>query len=243
MEPSPETGGAAGAVGGWAKSLSTCTRRRNHVLHTEQAERETTKKLSSTQRLCRHAGINSNHKHEVRTPAVPPSYLSLSLSLSLSLLPISLSLVFLSHNEAAELPERRVQQTAGPLLISPPLSRSLSLYLSLSLSLPAQKVGIRTTSASLVLCFGTEPKSYVTDPPSNIAPVRSAVPLAANVIQQDAHHTAVPLAGQRTFPKASEAKAQKGSAQAKTNLTTSTDPTSGRCCCCCPSQLGRNSCS
>jgi hypothetical protein len=36
------------------------------------------------------------------------------------------------------------------------------------------------------------------------------VPLAANVIQQDAHHTAVPLAGQRTFPKASEAKAQKG---------------------------------
>ena len=130
MEPSPETGGAAGAVGGWAKSLSTCTRRRNHVLHTEQAERETAEKLSSTQRLCRHAGMNSDHKHEVRTSAVPPS----SLSLSLSLLPISLSLVFLSHNEAAELPERRVQQTAGPLLISPPLSRSLSLSLSLALS-------------------------------------------------------------------------------------------------------------
>jgi hypothetical protein len=36
------------------------------------------------------------------------------------------------------------------------------------------------------------------------------VPLAANVIHQDAHHTAVPLAGQRTFPKASEAKIPEG---------------------------------
>ena len=44
------------------------------------------------------------------------------------------------------------------------------------------------------------------------------MPLAANVIHQDAHHTAVPLAGQRTFPKASEAKAQKGCTSNKQNV-------------------------
>ena len=101
--------------------------------------------------------MNSDHKHEVRTSAVPPS--SLSLSLSLSLLPISLSLVFLSHNEAAELPERRVQQTAGPLLISPPLSRSLSLSLSRSISLPRKLASERLLQ---VLCYASALNKRVT---------------------------------------------------------------------------------
>jgi hypothetical protein len=105
--------------------------------------------------------MNSDHKHEVRTSAVPPS----SLSLSLSSAHLSLSLVFLSHNEAAELPERRVQQTAGPLLISPPLSRSLSLSLFLSLSL-SRSLSLPRKLASerllQVLCYASALNKRVT---------------------------------------------------------------------------------
>ena len=85
----------------------------------------------------------------------------LHISLSLSLFCPSLSLVFLSHNEAAELLERRVQQTAGPLLISLSLSLSpsLSLSLALSLSLPRKLASERLLQ---VLCYASALNQRVT---------------------------------------------------------------------------------